>query len=264
MNLSADQHLEAAKAIVAAEATGEWTDPVSDRWEDADVEDAYRIGLAVRDLKVADGHTVKGHKIGLTSKAMRSLTNATEPDYGFLYDDWFVAEGSTVSRGRMNRPLVEVELAFVMGVPLHGPHVNAADVIRATDFVLPALEIVDSRFARRGKTMLVDSISDAASCGFVVLGGNPVHLGDLDIRRVSASLSISGDIMETGSAAAVMGNPINAVAWLANKLHEFDVGMEPGDVVLSGSFIKAVPFDAGDSVLALFDQLGEVSLMVVD
>lgn len=262
MNLTADQHLEAARAIVDAEATGAWTEPVSNRYEDADVEDAYRIGLTVRDLKVAAGHTVKGHKIGLTSKAMRSLTNATEPDYGFLYDDWFVAEGSTVSRGRMNRPLVEVELAFVMDAPLRGPHVNSADVIRATDFVLPALEIVDSRFAGRGKTMLVDSISDAASCGFVVLGGNPVRLGDLDIRRVSASLLISGDIMETGSAAAVMGNPINSVAWLANKLHEFDVGMEPGDVVLSGSFVKAVPFEAGDSVLALFDQLGEVSLMV--
>ena len=128
--------------------------------------------------------------------------------------------------------------------------------------MLPALEIVDSRYNGRGKTLLVDSISDAASCGFVVLGGNPARLTDIDVRRVSGSLSINGDIMETGTAQAVMGNPVNAVAWLANKLAEFDVAMEPGDVILSGSFIKAVPFDAGDSVLALFDQLGEVSLMV--
>jgi len=195
---------------------------------------------------------------------MRSLTGATEPDYGFMFDDWFVYEGSKVSRSKMNRPLVEVELAFVLKEPLRGPSVNAADVIRATDFVLPALEIVDNRYNGRGKKMLVDSISDAAACGLVVLGGRPVRLTDIDIRRVSASLLINGDITETGSAAAVMGNPINAVAWLANKLNEFGVGMEPGNVILSGSFIKAIPFEAGDSLVALYDQLGEVTLMVGD
>jgi 2-oxo-hept-3-ene-1,7-dioate hydratase/2-keto-4-pentenoate hydratase len=264
MNLTAEQHRDAARSIFDAERTGHWTEPVSNRWEDADIEDAYRIAMEVRDLKLATGRRVKGHKIGFTSKAMRSLVGATEPDYGFLYDDWFAAENSVVPRARMNRPLVEQELAFVMGSRLTGPSVNAADVIRATDFVLPALEVVDTRFNRRGKTLLVDSISDAASCGFVVLGGNPARLADIDIRRVSGSLAINGDIMETGTAAAVMGNPINAVAWLANKLAEFDVVMEPGDVILSGSFIKAVPFDAGDSILALFDQLGEVTLMIGD
>ena len=262
MSLTTEQHREAARAIYEAEQTGIWTEPISNRWDDADVEDAYRIGIEVRDLKLAAGRTVKGHKIGFTSKAMRSLVGATEPDYGFLYDDRFASEASTVSRQRMNRPLVEQELAFVIGARLTGPSVNAADVIRATDFVLPALEIVDSRFNGRGKTLLVDSIADAASCGLVVLGGNPVHLTDVDIRRISGSLAINGDIMETGTASAVMGNPINAVAWLANKLAEFDVAMEPGDVVLSGSFIKAVPFDAGDSIFALFDHLGEVSLLI--
>jgi 2-oxo-hept-3-ene-1,7-dioate hydratase/2-keto-4-pentenoate hydratase len=262
MNLTTAEHQKAAQAIYDAEQTRAWTEPVSNLYDNADIEDAYRIGLEVRDLKLAAGRRVKGHKIGFTSKAMRSLVGATEPDYGFLYDDWFVPEASTVSRSQMNRPLVEQELAFVMGNRLSGPSVNAADVIRATDFVLPALEIVDSRFSGRGKTLLVDSISDAASCGFVVLGGNPVRLTDLDIRRVSGSLAIAGDIVETGTASAVMGNPINAVAWLANKLAEFGVAMEPGDVILSGSFIKAVPFEAGDSIFAHFDQLGEVSLLV--
>ncbi|MFV0524028.1 MAG: 2-keto-4-pentenoate hydratase [Acidimicrobiales bacterium] len=262
MQLTDDQHLDAAKALVEAERTHDWAEPLSSRHPDADVEDAYRTGIAVRDLKLAEGRTVKGHKIGFTSKAMRSLVGATEPDYGFLYDDWFVAEASTVSRQAMNHPLVEQEIAFVLGAPLSGPHVNAADVIRATDFVLPALEIVDSRYEGRGTNLLVDSISDAASCGFVVLGGNPARLADIDVRRLSGSLQINGDLMESGSASAVMGNPINAVAWLANKLTEFDVTMEPGDVILSGSFIKAVPFDAGDSILALFDQLGEVGLRV--
>jgi len=262
--LTEAQIAECAKDLVEAEATGIWIEPISDRYEHAEIPDAYAIAMKVAELKLAAGRTIKGHKVGLTSKAMRSLTGATEPDYGFMFDNWFVAEGSKISRSKMNRPLVEVELAFVLKAPLRGPSVNAADVIRATDFVLPSLEIVDNRYTGRGKKMLVDSIADAAACGAVVLGGRPVTLTDIDIRRVSASLLINGDIMETGSAAAVMGNPINAVAWLANKLHEFGVSMEAGNVILSGSFIKAIPFEAGDSIVALYDQLGEVTLMVGD
>lgn len=251
-----------AAELVDAEATGQWIEPISDRYSDTDVEDAYRVGMAVASLKQARGRRIRGHKIGLTSKAMRDLMSATEPDYGFLYDNWFIAEGSTLDRTTMNRPLVEVELAFVMKSRLTGADVHAADVIRATDFVLPSIEIVDSRFVRRGVRTLIDSISDSASCGAVVLGGNPVSLGDIDPRRVSASLQINGAVVESGVASAVMGNPINAVAWLARKLSEFDVALEEGDVVLSGSFIRAVPFDAGDTVVALFDQLGEVVLDV--
>jgi 2-keto-4-pentenoate hydratase len=260
--LSDDDIQQAAREIFEAERTRVWIEPVSDRYDGAEIDDAYRIALAVAVLKQADGHTIKGHKVGLTSKAMRSISNATEPDYGFLYDDKFVLEGSTLSRSRLNQPRVEAEIAFVLDRPLSGPYVNAADVIRATDFIVPALEIVDSRFTRRGKSLLVDNVSDAAYCGGVVLGGRPMKLTDVDVRRMSAMLAINGDIMETGSAAAVMGNPINAVAWLANKLHEFGVGMEPGNVILSGSFLKAIPFDAGDSVSALYDQLGEVTFMV--
>ncbi len=249
----------AATALHEAELSGVPTRPISEVHPDADIADAYRIATAVTELKLKAGRLVKGHKIGLTSKAMRSLTGATEPDYGTMFDDWFVLEGSKVARARMNRPLVEVELAFVLRDPLVGPGVNAADVIRATDFVLPCIEIVDSRQQGRGPNMLVDSIADAASCGLVVLGGRPVRLTDLDIRRVSASLAINGTIEETGVASAVMGNPINSVAWLANALHGYGVTAEAGHVILSGSFIKAIPFQSGDSVVALFDQLGEVT-----
>jgi 2-keto-4-pentenoate hydratase len=248
---------EAAEALLRAELDNAPT--VSERFPDATVEDAYRISIAVTDRKVGAGRIVKGHKIGLTSKAMRSLTGATEPDYGTLFENWFVPEGSTVSRSRMNRPLVEVELAFVLRAPLAGPAVTAADVIRATDFVLPSIEIVDSRYRGRGPNALVDSISDAASCGLVVLGGNPRRLTDIDVRTIGASLAVNGVIEESGVARAVMGNPVNSVAWLANKLHEFGVTPEPGHVILSGSFIKAIPFHPGDSVSALFDTLGEVT-----
>ena len=261
--LTDDQVAEAAAALFRAEVDGVPIDPISQTYPEADVADAYRISTAVTDRKVKAGRTVKGHKIGLTSKAMRSLTGATEPDYGTMFDNWFVLEGSSIDRARLNRPLVEVELAFVLREPLAGPGVNAADVIRATDFVLPCMEIVDLRQRGRGPNMLVDSIADAAACGLVVLGGRPVKLTDVDIRRIGASLSINGSVEESGVASAVMGNPINAVAWLATKLHEYGVALEAGHVVLSGSFIKAIPFDAGDSVVALFDTLGEVTFHAV-
>lgn len=259
MNLNEAQHRKAAEALFAAERDHTPIEPITATYENADIEDAYRIAMCVTELKLAAGRTVKGHKIGLTSKAMRSLNNATEPDYGTMFDNWFVPEGTIVEFSRLNRPLVEVELAFVLKQDLPGPSVNAADVIRATDFILPALEIVDSRFSRRGNRGVIDSVADAASCGLVVLGGNPRRLDQLDIRRIGASLAKNGDIEETGVASAVMGNPINSVAWLANKLHEFGVTMAAGHVVLSGSFIRAIPFGAGDTLTAVFDQLGEVS-----
>src|SRR5580693_6750771 len=150
MMLTDGQVRQAAENLWRAEQTREWAEPLSLMFPDADVGDAYRVGLAVRDIKLANGRTVKGHKIGLTSKAMRDLTGASEPDYGFIFDNWFALEGQAVQRNAMNRPLVEVELAFVIGKELKGPSINAADVIRATDFVLPALEIVDSRYKGRG------------------------------------------------------------------------------------------------------------------
>ncbi len=250
----------AAQALYQAEITNTPMTPISQTYAEATIDDAYRIGGLVTDIKLANGRKVKGHKIGLTSKAMRSLTGATEPDYGTLFDDWFILEGQPIPRSRMNRPLVEVELAFVLKDELGGPACTAADVIRATDFVLPSIEIVDSRFQGRGPNGLVDSISDAASCGLIVLGGNPRRLTDLDIREVGASMAINGIIEESGVARAVMDNPISSVAWLINKLSEFGVTPQPGHVILSGSFLKATVFQPGDNVIALFSHgLGEVA-----
>jgi 2-keto-4-pentenoate hydratase len=257
--LTDEQVAAAAEALYRAELDAVPITPISEQLPAADIDDAYRIATAVTELKVRDGRIVKGHKIGLTSKAMRELTGASEPDYGTMFDDWFVLEGSSVPRSRMNRPLVEVELAFVLRDRLPGPGVNAVDVIRATDFVLPCIEVVDTRQKGHGPNRLVDSVSDAAACALVVLGGRPARLTDLDIRRIGASLSINGTVEQSGVASAVMGNPINAVAWLANKLHDYDVVPEAGHVILSGSFIKAIPFQAGDTVVALFDHLGEVT-----
>ena len=247
-SLSQSDVATAAQALFQAELDNVPITPISEQYPTADITDAYAISQAVTDLKVAAGRVIKGH-----------LTNATEPDYGTMFDNWFVLEGGIVPRSTMNRPLVEVELAFVLKEPLSGPAVNVADVIRATDFVLPAIEIVDTRQKGRGPNTLIDSISDAAACGLVILGANPTKLNDIDVRNVGATLSINGDIEESGMARAVMGNPINAVAWLINKLFEFGVSPEAGHVILSGSFIKAIPFQVGDNVDALFNGLGEVT-----
>ncbi|MGH1493160.1 MAG: 2-keto-4-pentenoate hydratase, partial [Acidimicrobiales bacterium] len=211
--MTEEQRREAAAALVQAELTREWIEPITLTYEGADIADAYAIGQYVTEAKVAAGRVVKGHKVGLTSKAMRSTTGATEPDYGTLFDNWFLDEGTKVSMSTLNRPMVEIELVFVLGSNLGGPDVNAVDVLNATDYVLPALEVVDSRFSKRGLPGVVDSISDAASCGFIMVGGSPRKLTEIDPRHVAGALYKNGEIEESGTAAAVMGNPINSVAW---------------------------------------------------
>ena len=264
MPMTDQQRRDAAAALVEAELTREWMEPITVTHEGADIEDAYAIGQYVTEAKVAAGRVVKGHKVGLTSKAMRERTGATEPDYGTIFDNWFLDEGSQVSMATMNRPMVEIEVVFVLKSELGGPSVNAVDVIRATDFVLPAVEVVDSRFASRGAGGIVDSVADAASCGFIMVGGNPRLLTDIDIRHVGGALYKNGELEESGTASAVMGNPVNAVAWLARKLHEFGVHMEAGHTVLSGSFIRAHPIAVGDSFVADYGPLGQISFGIVD
>jgi 2-keto-4-pentenoate hydratase len=231
------------------------------RYPDIEVEDAYRIQEHVVGEFRSEGRRVRGYKIGLTSKPMQEMAGTTEPDYSAILDDMFIPEASESPRADWRDPLVEIELAFVMKDGLRGPGVNAADVIRATDFVLPAIEIVDFRVQRAPGMDVRDTIADLAAVGGVVLGGNPRSLTDIDVRDVGGSLSINGEVREEGSSVAVLGNPVTAIAWLVNKLSEFDVAFEAGDVALSGSFIRALPVNAGDEVLARFDSgFGDIHL----
>ena len=261
--LTEQEYRAAADALYKAEVDKVLAAPISSTYPDADITDARQIARLVTEMKKADGRKVKGKKIGFTSKAMRDMVGAKEPDYGNIFDNWFADGGSAIPRSRLNNPRVEIELAFILANDLSGPHVNAVDVIQATDFVMPAFEIVDSRFKERGPNMLIDSIADSASCGLVILGGKPVRLTDIDICRVGASLSKNGVIEVTGIAAAVMGNPVNAVAWLARKLHEFDDGLIAGETILSGSFVQMIPFDLGDTLTADFGELGTLSFGVI-
>jgi 2-keto-4-pentenoate hydratase len=260
MSISNEERKAAAKALADAERDTAPIAALSEQWPLIDVVDAYeiqRINIAER---VAAGGVIRGHKVGLSSRAMQEMMGVHESDYGHLIDDMFVFEGDTIDTADLCFPRVEVEVAFVLGRPLPGKSCNIADVLRATEFVLPALEIIDSRI-RDWKIGLSDTIADNASSCRVVLGGHPSPLTDLDdIREIEARLELNGAEIARGRSNAVLGNPATAVAWLAQKLDTFGVTLEEGHVILPGSCTRA--FDVGPemSVRADFEGLGPVSV----
>lgn len=259
--LSAEVHEKIATDIFRCFKEKSQISLLTGAYPEIEVGDSYRIQEHVVSSFLAEGSRIKGYKIGLTSKAMQEMVGSTEPDFSAILDYMFIVEGADVPRADWMDPIVEIELAFVMKEKLEGPGINVADVIRATDFVLPAIELVDFRVARAPGMDVRDTIADLAGVGGVVLGGNPISLQDIDVRKVHGSLLINGEVREEGMSSAVLGNPLTAVAWLANKLAEFGVSFEPGDVILSGSFVRALPVQAGDEVLARFDNgFGDVAL----
>jgi 2-keto-4-pentenoate hydratase len=253
---------EIAAALRDAESSRKPIPPLAARWPDLDVADAYRIQLLNIASRVDAGARVRGHKVGLSSRAMQEMMGVREPDYGHLLDDMFVFEGHEVPMGDMIAPRVEIEVAFVLGEALPAEGCNAADVIRATEFILPAIEIIDSRIAD-WQIGIVDTIADNASSAKVVLGGNPVRLTDVDVRAIGATLLRNGETVESGTAAAVLGNPVTAVAWLAQTVSAFGVSLEAGQVVLPGSCTRAVAVESGDVVRAEFDHLGPVEVQFI-
>jgi 2-oxo-hept-3-ene-1,7-dioate hydratase len=228
------------------------------------IEDAYAIQRAWTELKLASGRSLRGRKIGLTSRAMQQSVSINEPDYGALFDDMFFDDGGTVPAGRFIRPRVEVELAFILGRPLKGPGITIYDVLDATRFVTPALEILDARVQMSDPETghlrtIVDTVSDNAADAGIVLGGRAVRPLDIDLRWVSALLYLNGVIEESGVAAAVLNHPANGVAWLANKLSPYDVGLEEGQVILAGSFTRPVFANSGDTFHADYGPLGVIT-----
>ena len=252
-----------AEALRTAEQTRSPIRQLSQTHPALTIEDAYTIQRAGVRLAESDGRVVKGRKIGLTSRTMQQAVGISEPDYGVLFDDMFFADGSVVPRDRFITPRVEVELAFVLGAPLRGPDCTLYDVLRATEYVTPAIEILDARIqmvdADTGRSRtIVDTIADAG----IVTGGRVVRPHDVDLRRVSALLYRNGVIEETGVAAAVLNHPANGVAWLANRLAGHGDGLEPGGVILSGSFTRPVFAERGDTFHADFGDLGSIAFSV--
>ena len=240
----------------------------SRRHPDVTIDDGYAIQRAWVALEQADGRVIKGRKIGLTSRAMQQASQISEPDCAPLMDDMFFEQGGDIPIRRFIAPRVEVELAFVLGKPLQGPGVTLFDVLAATEYVCPALEIIDARieqFDRDTKAMrkVFDTISDFAANAGIVLGGRPVRPDAVDLRWVGAMLFKNGVIEETGLAAGVLNHPATGVAWLANKIAPQGVGLKAGDVVLTGSFTRPTTAVAGDNLHADYGSLGTVSFRFV-
>jgi 2-oxo-hept-3-ene-1,7-dioate hydratase len=240
----------------------------SRQYPDMTIEDGYAIQREWVRLEMAEGRTIKGRKIGLTSRAMQQASQITEPDYAPLMDDMFFEQGGDIPIERFIAPRIEVELAFVLGKPLRGPGVTIFDALGATEYVTPAVEIIDSRieqFDRETRAMrkVFDTIADFAANAGIVTGGRPVHPDALDLRWVGAMLHKNGVIEETGLAAGVLGHPATGVAWLANKIAPYGEQLNAGDLVLAGSFTRPSGAQAGDSFFVDYGRLGAIGFRLV-
>ncbi|RXZ72141.1 2-keto-4-pentenoate hydratase [Agromyces albus] len=222
------------------------------------VDDAYAVQHLWAERRAAAGRRIVGRKIGLTSKVMQVATGITEPDYGVIFDDMVIESGASVEFDRFSNVRIEVELAFVLSKPLVGPNTTLADALDATAYVVPALEILNSHVELQGRT-IVDTISDNAAMGAMVVGDRRVEVDEVDLRWVSALLSRNETIEESGVAAAVLGHPAMGVAWLANKLAQHGQSLGEGEIILAGSFTRPMWVERGDTVHADYRELGAVT-----
>jgi 2-keto-4-pentenoate hydratase len=248
-----------AAQLAQAETTKVGIDPLIVTDPALTVDEAYYIQLENIKKKLEAGQKIVGKKIGLTSVAVQKMLGVDEPDYGHLLDTMVVENGGTIDTKDMLQPKVEGEIAFILKQDLKGPNVTAVDVIQATDYVVPALEIVDSRI-QDWKISLRDTVSDNASSGLYVLGGKPTKLEDIDLELLGMALYQNGEVVNTGVGAAALGNPATCVAWLANRLADYDITLKAGEVILSGALSGMVVANPGDSFIARFAHLGQVSV----
>ena len=263
--MTPDQHKAAAAELLKAESTGEQIRMLTLRHPEMKMDDAYEVQKALYQAKLEQGRKVIGWKIGLTSKAMQYALGIDIPDSGILFDDMLYKTGDTVPKGRFIQPRIEVEIAFVMGADLAGADVTRDDVLAATDYVAPSIEILDTRIMRvdpeTGKTRTVlDTISDNAANAGIVLGAEKHDVDAFDLRRVGAITFANDEVEETGLGAGVLNDPVESVVWLAQRMAQYGQKIEAGQIVLSGSFIRPVECPTGTKILADFGEFGTVDL----
>ncbi len=256
--LSDAERQAATEAILQAERSLIPCVQPSKQWPAMELDDAYDVQRRWAAARIAQGAKVVGRKIGLTSRAMQMASKMTEPDYGVILDDRLFKDGARIEAGLFIKPRLETELAFVMGQDLQGAGCQMHDVLRATEYVTPALEIIDYR--TEVPRAIVDTIADNAAYGAIVLGGRIFRPFDTDIRWIGATLSKNGVIEETGVSAAIMGHPAAGVAWLVNKLAALGDGLKKGDIVLGGSFTRPIDIASGDVVFADYGPFGSIGL----
>lgn len=236
--------------------------PLTEREPGITLDDAYRIQLHMVQHRLDAGERVVGKKIGVTSQVVMDMLGVDQPDFGQLLSGMVVQEGEPIRMDSMIAPKAEAEVAFVLREELQGPGVTAADVLRATAFVLPCFEIVDSRI-RDWKIRIQDTVADNASCGVLVLGGSRRDPREIDLALAGMVLEKNGEIVSTATGAAVQGSPVNAVAWLANTLGRLGLPLKAGEVILSGSQSPLVPVVAGDSLRCSVGGLGSVGVRFI-
>ncbi len=263
--MTPEDHALAAAELLQAERTGQQTGLLSLRHPDMTMDDAYEVQNAIYSAKLAEGRKVIGWKIGLTSKAMQAALNIDIPDSGILFDDMLFETGATVPEGRFIQPRVEAEIAFVMKDAIGGADVTREDVIAATDYVAPSLEILDTRILRKdpetGKARIItDTISDNAANAGVVLGAERHAVDAHDLRWVGVICARDGEVEETGLGAGVLNDPVESVVWLARRMAQYGQSIEPGQIILSGSFIRPVECPSGVRVRADFGSFGAVEI----
>jgi len=237
-------------------------DPLTDREPGITIDDAYQIQLRMIQRRLDAGETVIGKKIGVTSKVVMQMLNVNQPDFGQMTSGMVFSEGEPIRADSMIAPRAEAEVAFVLKSDLYGPGVTAADVLRATDFVVPCFEIVDSRI-KDWKIKIQDTVADNASCGVLTLGGAKKSPRQLDLALAGMVLEKNGEIISTSTGAAVQGSPVNAVVWLANTLGRLGIGLKAGEIILSGSQSPLVPVKAGDSLNCSVGGLGSTSVRFI-
>jgi 2-keto-4-pentenoate hydratase len=256
--LKEDDIKNAAAELYDALKSGNAVTPLTGRFPKITIEDAYRIQMQNIKRLTGEGERIIGKKIGLTSFAMQKMFGVFAPDYGHLFESMLLPRNE-LDMAKVIQPKAEGELAFVMGKDLKGPGITPFDILRSTDYILPAIEIIDSRVSD-WKIKIQDTIADNASSAFIAVGTRALPIREVDLYTTGMVLCKNGEVIATGAAAAVMGNPINAVVWLVNKLSEFGVGVREGEVILSGSLTSAVDIGANDVLEVTFDRLGSVLL----
>jgi 2-oxopent-4-enoate/cis-2-oxohex-4-enoate hydratase len=237
-------------------------DPLTDREPGITLEDAYQIQLRMIQRRVDAGESIVGKKIGVTSKVVMDMLKVNQPDFGQMTSGMVLNEGEPIRVDTLIAPRAEAEVAFILKRDLQGPGVTAADVLRATDCVMPCFEIVDSRI-KDWKIKIQDTVADNASCGVLTLGGQRKSPRQLDLALAGMVLDKNGEVISTSTGAAVQGSPVNAVAWLANTLGRLGIGLKAGEVILSGSQSPLVPVKAGDSLYCSVGGLGSTSVRFI-
>lgn len=265
MSLTPEQVSDSAARLLQAEAQREQIRLLTREYPHLDMDDAYQIQAALMAQKIAAGRSIIGWKIGLTSRAMQMALNITTPDSGILFDDMLFPHGGVVPQGRFIQPRIEAEIAFVMKDSLAGENVTREDVINATKYVAPSIEILDTRILRvdpdTGQTRSVyDTISDNAANAGIVLGEQKHQVDAHDLRWVGAIVSANGSVEETGLGAGVLNDPVESVVWLARRMAQYNQKIEPGQVILSGSFIRPLECPSGTHIDADFGAFGRVAI----